>query len=550
MGKYYRNGKLWSGETFYRQGSRTLAAATESFLWGGTDPAPSFPASVGEQVKLVSTSAQDDAARQKTQTITITGTMDPVTTDEWDVLLAGGVDTGDVIRLTLNGVNYDTAVAGGASIASLVAEIATSAGSGTWDTKRFAYAGTIDVGDTARLTINGVNYDAVSTLGTGAEIASLLAAAAVGDTLYDVTQVGGSDTIVVKKKARGVGSTVTSVWTVDTGSDATVTTTTVVTGVAGQADWTCTDDGVNTVNCLNAASGVTADTVASSVPTDGGGATTFVSTHTVIGAAADILRVTDGTTTFSRTVASAVLNDEVAALAALINADAAYIATCPANVITVVAAVDGVDFAFSSTSVDNQTADLSVVIATTLANGLGTGIGAVRLDYVDADGVEQYETISLNGLTAVTSTATDVAAIASVTATSVGTGGSAAGTITVKDVGSASTYATIPVGACEAKNAIQKIPAGRVGYITAIHASAGATATTVKVKSNANPVTGAVVSGASFIWNTAIFGPAPSSEVFQTPLGPFPAGALIWATGTHTAGTACECSLEGFLEPA
>lgn len=649
MGKVYRHGKLLSADTWLMHAFRLIGTGAEEDLWPGTAVARPTPA--GIQLRLISTSLEDDYAKAERQTITVAGTMNaavaqsdtvtmtgtiqPATKDKWTCTLAGTIDTGDVLRLTLNGVNYDTAVAAGATMASLAAESATGAMSGTWDTYKFTYGGTIDVGDTARLTINGVNYDVVSTLGTGAEIANLMAAAAAGDALYDVVQIGATAAIKCTKKVRGVGSTVSSVFTVDAGVAATVTTSHVVTGVAGQSAWTCTDNGVSAVIAEHATAGVTADTVASSYPTDGGGASTYTAVHTTtgeaadvaavvlngvtyshtvvtgntldtiatalaalldalptvaasavgavitvvasvagtggaytltnactnnqvggvaltatvasvaVGANADVLAVSDGTTTFSRTVTTGVLADECTALAALIDASASYAATALAGVITVVAPDGAAAFAFSNVSTDNQTADLTVTIATVIAAGSGTGIRTLRLEYIDSTGARAVESVNLNGLTAVLTAATDIGAIVAVTATSVGSAGGAVGVISITNVGNTVTYDGIAAGGSETIPGSYTVPLARTAYVLGVHGSASA-ASELRLRSDVNPATGAVVSNGSFVWALSHVGAVPGTYSPGSPIGPFPAGARIWVTGKGNGNTVV-ADIEGYL---
>lgn len=552
MGKYYRHGRLWSADTFTTQGTRTLAGATESHLWAGTNAARPTPG--GIQLRFASTSIEDDVAKQQKQTITITGAMDQATTDKWTSTLAGGVDAGDIARLVLNGVNYDTMVTPVLNtLALLSAEVATSGNSGTWDTWQVVPGGVLDVGDQITLTIPGSAAPFVVTVGgailTATDVADALATAVNADGICPYSAGSSAANLFLTNKIRGVGVVVTCTWTTDPGLNSTVTVTQPVVGVAGQAAWTVTTDGISAVICTHATAEATADTVTSSYVYDPLANSTFVAVHTITGANADILAVSDGTTTFSRTVLTAVLADECAALAALINADAAYIASAALGVITVEAAVAGVGFAMVNVSTDNQTADLSVVIVTTVANSASTGIRTLRLDYLDAAGVRQSETVALNGLTAVLSTASDVTAVLGLAMLTFGSGAAAAGTIECTNGADSETYEVISVGATQGLSAALTVPLAHLAYVTVLQLSAGAISTTVKLKSDVNPATGAIVSGAAYIWQSAIVGTDPAMVSPAAPIGPFPAGARIWLTGTSGAGTACQGSFEGFYEP-
>ena len=269
MGSFYRNGRIWSAQASAYNGLRTLVGVTPEQLWAGA--ATTRPSPGGAQVSVVSTSIQDDLGI-------------PATTDEWDCVLAGAVDVGDVARLVLNAVNFDTVVEAGMVHATLAAAVADGATLGTFDEYQCTVGGVVAVGDVARLALDGTNYDYTAIFGdTTALVAAGVALLAVADAHYDVTSFGSI--VRVKNKVRGVNAgSVASSFTVDPGMDSTFVAVQKVVGRAGQAAWLVTDDAVDTVNCLHATSGATADTVASSFSTDPGVDSTFVAGHTVTGA--------------------------------------------------------------------------------------------------------------------------------------------------------------------------------------------------------------------------------------------------------------------------
>lgn len=557
MGKYFRGGRLYSADTFRISGSRTLAAATASDIWAGTAATRPQPSSSGEQLHVISSSVEDDDARQQSGTITISGTMDPAVADVWTVTAGGAVDAGDVANIVFDAVNYSVMITAAMTTTADVAVALDGAlTNGTTDTYFYSVGvGGADAGDNLRLSIDGNDYDVTLVGGeTAADVCAAMETAASADANYDVTQQPPTTgtTLVVAKKVAGVNAgSVACSWTVDTGSDATATESHPVVGTAAISGYTSAPSGSDVVITQDTAGTAGVVVVSSSYATDPGVDSTLTTVHTATGADADVLAVSDGTTTFSHTVSTAVLADEVATLAALIAANAAYEASSVDGVITVVAAVDGTAFTFSDASVDNQTADLGVVVDNTavLGNGGGSGVRTLRIDYLDASGIRQAETVSVNGTTAVATTATDVTSILGVTALTVGSGGGAAGTISVKDVAESVVYEVIPASSNQSSSADYQIPANLSGYVTALHLSAGATACTVTLKSDCNPATGTVVSGASFVWHQAIVGTDPESISPVVPLGPFAPGSRVWASGLHTAGTAVAVSVEGYLAP-
>lgn len=553
MGKFFRNGRLISADTVNVRGYRTLTGATEETLWAGT--ATDRPVPGSEQLRVSSTSVEDDSSKAEVITITITGTMDVAATDVWDCTVGGAVNTGDRIRLTLNGVHYDTDITPGLpNVAAVADEVADAATLGSWDTWTVQIGAGGDENDVITLTVPGAAaspYVHTVTAGqTPTDVATALTAlvTADGGRTYDAASAG--DTILLVQTTRGAGATITAVWTTDPGLDAAVTVTHTITGVAGQADWTVVSDSIDTVTCTNATPGATGDTVASSYTVDPGGNSTFVAVHTTTGVDADVVAVDDGNDTFSHIVTAGQTTTDVAtALAALIDASGPYVASSAANVVTVTG-LDGANIAFSDVSTDNQNADLGVAIATTQTSGGGTGIRTLRIDYLDADGVRQSETVSMNGVVAVLTTVTDVTAILAVTAvTSVGSEGCAVGTVSIKDTTGATTFEVVAAGECNAKPGAYVVPARQQAWLAAVHGSASA-ATEVRVRSDANPATGTVLAGSSYEWAMTHVGTMPGAYNPSYPIGPFPAGATLWMTGKGAGNPTVTASIDAYLEPA
>lgn len=98
----------------------------------------------------------------------------------------------------------------------------------------------------------------------------------------------------------------------------------------------------------------------------------------------------------------------------------------------------------------------------------GTGAQTVTIYYLDDAYAEHSETVTLNGLGAVNTAASNFYRIQDFIVSACGTGGKAAGTITLKDTGAAVTYGQIAAGYTEARNSSWTVPAGRVLYITSV----------------------------------------------------------------------------------
>jgi hypothetical protein len=96
----------------------------------------------------------------------------------------------------------------------------------------------------------------------------------------------------------------------------------------------------------------------------------------------------------------------------------------------------------------------------------GTGIQSVTLYYLTTGFVEKSEDVNLNGVAAATTTATDIYRVIDLHAKTCGTGGSAAGTISLQSVGGGTTYSQIEVGNTRSRSAVTTVPTGKVLYVT------------------------------------------------------------------------------------
>jgi len=105
------------------------------------------------------------------------------------------------------------------------------------------------------------------------------------------------------------------------------------------------------------------------------------------------------------------------------------------------------------------------------AGAPGTGVNSVTVTYLDADHVEQTEDVTLDGTTEVTMTADDVFRINNVQTKTVGTGGSAAGNISVLDGSGGNMIGYIAVGNNCNRVGVYTVPADKELYITSVKVS-------------------------------------------------------------------------------
>ncbi|UOF78834.1 hypothetical protein [Caudoviricetes sp.] len=102
----------------------------------------------------------------------------------------------------------------------------------------------------------------------------------------------------------------------------------------------------------------------------------------------------------------------------------------------------------------------------------GTGVRTVHINYLDASGLEQTETVTTNG-GAVNTVATNIRRVNYFHTTSAGSGAVAAGNITLTNTGNTVTYAQISTGTNFSRHGFFTIPAGKTGFISSAYIGAG-----------------------------------------------------------------------------
>lgn len=109
-------------------------------------------------------------------------------------------------------------------------------------------------------------------------------------------------------------------------------------------------------------------------------------------------------------------------------------------------------------------------------NPQSTGVRTVTIFYLDQNFAEQSETITMDGTTPINTTATDILRVQSMCTATVGSGGQAAGTITLESTDSAVEYCRIRAGGNVSFKGEWTVPAGMVMFVTTWQASAIAAA--------------------------------------------------------------------------
>ena len=116
---------------------------------------------------------------------------------------------------------------------------------------------------------------------------------------------------------------------------------------------------------------------------------------------------------------------------------------------------------------------LSLVSTSANDTAAGTGVRTVDVDVLLADYSAATITLTLNGVTPVLSTETNILRINDFHAMTVGSGGAPAGTVTLKNVAATITYAQLTPPYNAMRQAIYTVPLGKTLYIVAWKYGAG-----------------------------------------------------------------------------
>lgn len=107
---------------------------------------------------------------------------------------------------------------------------------------------------------------------------------------------------------------------------------------------------------------------------------------------------------------------------------------------------------------------MTVVSSSASDSSAGTNVRTIDIHYLDANLDPQVEVVTMNGLTGVTTTATNIRFIQCIHVVSFGTTATAAGTITVKSAGG-TIYSQINAGEVRCSSSMRMVPNGKTAYI-------------------------------------------------------------------------------------
>jgi hypothetical protein len=177
---------------------------------------------------------------------------------------------------------------------------------------------------------------------------------------------------------------------------------------------------------------------------------------------------------------------------------------------------------------------LEIVSSSASDTSAGTGIQTVDIHYLDTSGDEQEETVILAGLTPVDTIATDIGYVQWIHAKSVGSGGVAAGNISLSDTAGAVTYEYIAAGGNQSLSAKYKVPNAKTGYIVGWQASGITKKIDLRLRATVERFDRALIPGVFLFQDLLVLNDTSSGWIpFLVPLK-MPSGAEIKLSGVSS----------------
>lgn len=197
------------------------------------------------------------------------------------------------------------------------------------------------------------------------------------------------------------------------------------------------------------------------------------------------------------------------------------------------------------------TGDLMTVVSTSASDGVaGTGVRTMDVHYLDASGNPQSLIVTLNGVTPVDIPAIYMRFIQSIHADTVGTNGSAVGTITIYKTGSpAVVYNQLVPGGNMSLNSARMIPAGKSFYMRNLSVmSADNTPVSVRLRATSD-FEDQLTTGHFFLFkDVSLLQDSSREKTFVIPLH-FPALSVMKFTAyTTSVGASVAVNYDGWLE--
>lgn len=181
----------------------------------------------------------------------------------------------------------------------------------------------------------------------------------------------------------------------------------------------------------------------------------------------------------------------------------------------------------------------------------GTGVRTVTIYYLDASYVSKSTSVTLNGVSAVNTSVSDIFRVQGFRAATCGALGKAAGNILLQAVGGATTYSQIAQGHTRARNITYTVPASKALFITSTTFGVYGATKGIRFTTRATYDSEAAAVRDFFL---PYFEVDMGNGAFYRPLeipARFPATVSIKVSGiADAAGAVCSCALRGWLEDA
>ena len=165
---------------------------------------------------------------------------------------------------------------------------------------------------------------------------------------------------------------------------------------------------------------------------------------------------------------------------------------------------------------------------------VGTGVRTVDVHYLDTSGVEQEETVTMNGTTAVTTVATDIADVQWIHTLTVGSAGVAVGNISLQGVAGGTVYEYIKAGGNQSLSCRYTVPTGKTGYIVGWSCSAIVKQIDFRLRATVERFDRTLVDGVFLFQDTAVLLDGTSGFI-PSSFPSIPAGGRVKISGISAA---------------
>ncbi len=158
---------------------------------------------------------------------------------------------------------------------------------------------------------------------------------------------------------------------------------------------------------------------------------------------------------------------------------------------------------------------------------VATGIRTIEIVYLDTSGIQQFEVLTMNGVAAVTTVATDIDKIQWMHAITAGSVGVSAGNISLQGVGAGTVYEFITAGGNRSLSCRYHVPSDVTAYIKGWHSSAITKKLDFRLRATMNARTGELLPGVFVFVDSQVLEAEASGFLPFEPEICVPSGATI-----------------------